>query len=61
VITLTVKATVVIPAVPSSFDTAAGKVPLSAFDDEGLTEIAKAWTANLLERAAGQRESERAK
>ena len=55
---LNVKATVVIPRVPNFILTAGEmKLPLSAFDDAGLLEIAKQWTANLLERAAEQRKN----
>lgn len=55
---LSVKATVITPSVPNFIRCADGQnLPLSAFEDDGLRQIAAAWTDALLENAARQRKA----
>lgn len=51
-----VRAEINIPRVPNFLITTAGmSMPLSAFTEDGLRQVAAEWTQNLLERAAEQR------
>lgn len=59
--TIQVVATVRVPKVPNFLlmDNDQ-KLPLSAFTEDGLRELGKAWTDNLLKRAKEQREPKEA-
>jgi hypothetical protein len=53
--TINVKLTVDVPMVPNYLRTSDGQsVPLCAVTDDGLREIAKQWTRDLLDRSKEQ-------
>lgn len=45
-----------VPKPPNFVTTSAGKIPVSELTDDAITELGKAWTERLRERAAEQRQ-----